>query len=579
MIVATKRSGSMLGILMLLGMVLLWGWVQTVRGGSEGSGLEFVVDSTVDAVDANVGDGVCATAEGFCTLRAAVQEANAAEGADTIYLSEGVYMVDLLPGDDVGWPYDPTIGDIDIFEGVTIVGAGEGVTFIDGGRVNDVLHASTQYYPAPNVPPTAEELVVLQGVTVRNGRRGLQVDFSAVTVEDSQFTDNIYHSLYVIDGDLNLERSRVISNTRTGIYNWAGNVLVNESLISRNDPPGINSFGVLTVTNSIISEHDGAAIRSYDYVYIADSEIVGNGGNAIEHRHGLFMMDNTTVHNNRYEPFGSASGAVFVIGGGGYISHSAIYDNVYAGVYVDDEADMMITASRIEYNGDAGVHNDMSVVTIDSSTVAYNGNGVSNTGYRFPKRGEEAPVADGNERVGDVFIVNSTISNNDGTGVYNLDGNLVRNTVYISSSTVAYNMAWGLYDTQAMEVHNSIIAWNQSGNCGGSYIHSEGYAVSSDDTCTFLEETDMVNINPLIGELQDNGGKQTPIGIPYTHALLAGSPMKNVVPVGQYGCGTRFVWDQRGAMRANDGSCDLGAYEEGGVPAGPYRNYVPVLMR
>lgn len=38
----------------------------------------FTVNSTADAFDANPGDGTCADSENRCTLRAAVQEANAA---------------------------------------------------------------------------------------------------------------------------------------------------------------------------------------------------------------------------------------------------------------------------------------------------------------------------------------------------------------------------------------------------------------------------------------------------------------------------------------------------------------------
>jgi len=38
----------------------------------------FVVNSTVDAPDVNPGDGICADANGNCTLRAAIQEGNAA---------------------------------------------------------------------------------------------------------------------------------------------------------------------------------------------------------------------------------------------------------------------------------------------------------------------------------------------------------------------------------------------------------------------------------------------------------------------------------------------------------------------
>lgn len=45
----------------------------------------FVVNDTGDAPDANPGDGVCATSAGVCTLRAAIQEANAHAGADAIH--------------------------------------------------------------------------------------------------------------------------------------------------------------------------------------------------------------------------------------------------------------------------------------------------------------------------------------------------------------------------------------------------------------------------------------------------------------------------------------------------------------
>src|SRR4051812_45655784 len=63
----------------------------------------FTVDSQTDAVDANPGDGICATAslpsEGVkCTLRAATMEANALAGADTINLPAGTYTTTRFGG-------------------------------------------------------------------------------------------------------------------------------------------------------------------------------------------------------------------------------------------------------------------------------------------------------------------------------------------------------------------------------------------------------------------------------------------------------------------------------------------------
>lgn len=46
--------------------------------------LTFTVDSVADTVDANIGDGICKTSGNVCTLRAAIAEANAHPGADTV---------------------------------------------------------------------------------------------------------------------------------------------------------------------------------------------------------------------------------------------------------------------------------------------------------------------------------------------------------------------------------------------------------------------------------------------------------------------------------------------------------------
>ena len=47
-------------------------------------GSTFTVDSTADASDANTGDGLCDDGSGSCTLRAAIEEANASSSLDTI---------------------------------------------------------------------------------------------------------------------------------------------------------------------------------------------------------------------------------------------------------------------------------------------------------------------------------------------------------------------------------------------------------------------------------------------------------------------------------------------------------------
>jgi CSLREA domain-containing protein len=55
-----------------------------LSGGEATSAATFTVDSTADDSDASPGDGACVTALGECTLRAAIEEANALLGTDTI---------------------------------------------------------------------------------------------------------------------------------------------------------------------------------------------------------------------------------------------------------------------------------------------------------------------------------------------------------------------------------------------------------------------------------------------------------------------------------------------------------------
>src|SRR5260221_8739452 len=58
-----------------------------------GHAATFVVNTTADTADANPGDGICADSSNACSLRAAVQEANALAGADTIQLAAATYVL------------------------------------------------------------------------------------------------------------------------------------------------------------------------------------------------------------------------------------------------------------------------------------------------------------------------------------------------------------------------------------------------------------------------------------------------------------------------------------------------------
>jgi CSLREA domain-containing protein len=135
----------------------------------------FVVDTTEDEVDANVGDGTCESANGFCSLRAAIQESNALEGPGSISLPSGTYLLSIAGAEeDLG-----ETGDLDILDDLVLQGAGRDVTVIDGAKLDRVMDVP---YPATDTTAhlmdleiTNGDVEVTQGGGVQNvGRLRLQ---------------------------------------------------------------------------------------------------------------------------------------------------------------------------------------------------------------------------------------------------------------------------------------------------------------------------------------------------------------------------------------------------------------------
>ena len=67
-------------------------------------GTTFNVNSTANTPDANPGNGICADANGVCTLRAAIMEANALAGPDTIHLQTTTYTISTPDNPDGALP-------------------------------------------------------------------------------------------------------------------------------------------------------------------------------------------------------------------------------------------------------------------------------------------------------------------------------------------------------------------------------------------------------------------------------------------------------------------------------------------
>jgi len=103
------------------------------------------------------------------------------------------------------------------------------------------------------------------------------------------------------------------------------------------------------------------------------------------------------------------------------------------------------------------------------------------------------------------------------------------------------------------------VANSTGGNCAGS-IASNGYNLSSDESCSFTNKGDLNNVDPMLGLLQNNGGPTQTMALPSgSPAIDAGNPT---------GCadgqGHPLATDQRGLPRPDkedSAGCDMGAYE------------------
>jgi hypothetical protein len=218
-----------------------------------------------------------------------------------------------------------------------------------------------------------------------------------------------------------------------------------------------------------------------------------------------------------------------------------------------------VTAGGGIFNGNA---DGTAVLTIINSTVSDNeaafgqGGGIANGVYDFDHQGQEYVPG------GTVILSNSTVSGNfvddEGGGIFNDSPGLLM----VTNSTISGNYAFannsfagggGIYNDihSALSMRNTILARNGALDAPDldGYLTSSGYnLIGNTNGGSGYDPTDLRNVDPRLGPLQDNGGP-TP-----TMALLPGSPALNAGDPAQLG-----VADQRGVLRS--GGVNIGAYQ------------------
>jgi len=292
----------------------------------------FVVDTETDLPDAAAGDGICGTgAAGTCSLRAAIQEANALAGADTITLAAGHYTLTRLP----------VVGNLlTINSDITIHGGGNpGQTVIDGNGDRIVL----QILGSPTVHLHNLAIVGGFGTGVSYGG-GLFVGgtgtttLTQVVVQGNNAAGSATQQgggIYVYEtATLYLTDSEVTGNSATfgggGItVRIGGTAHITRSSITANSLTspaaaggGIDNNGTLDIVNSTISGNTSAG---------AGGLRAGNGGTT--------TIRFTTIANNTT---GAGNGQLSVFGATAHISGS-IVANPAAGLNCRSQAGALVS--------------------------------------------------------------------------------------------------------------------------------------------------------------------------------------------------------------------------------------------
>lgn len=506
----------------------------------------FTVTSVLDTVDAGPGDGVCADSVGACTLRAAVMEANALAGPDTILLPADTFSLTRARDSQ----NDDTSGDLDLRSQLTIMGVSENETIINGTfQLDDRIF---QIHSGADVKISR---LMIQNGNVGSGRDG----------------GGIYNSgiLSFSEGSI---RSNAADDDGGGISN-NGDLTLADCEISQNRAlkeagGGIDNNGTVEMTDCVVSENRAVftgGVLNWDTFVMTDSIIVANEstaefdtGSGVGNVHGTFTINSSQIISNTTN--GNGAGVSQEIGGTLIIEDSTISGNSAelngGGIYVDD-GDVTVSNSTIAKNTSSanggGImilprdSNSAISVDIDNSTISGNqANGLGGGIYV----GEASTL---NAR--NATIVSNT-ANADGGGVFTYGGGINN-----AGGTVSlFNTILGL-NIHVIENQFGQIAVND--DCKGALSRLSYSLLATTTGCTYSSDTSIIEENPKLEALADNGGPTQ------TRALMADSP---AIDAGDpNGCkdaeGNILTSDQRGEVRSFDGDldgevvCDIGAYE------------------
>lgn len=293
----------------------------------------FEVTLDADLRDAAPGDGICAAAAASgpqCTLRAAIEEANASAGLDTILLPAGVFELTLAGGGEDA----AASGDLDITDPLNVLGAGAGSSIVRQRAADRVFDVGA------GAQATLSRLTIAGGGGIETGG-GIR-NLGVLAVTDCEVSGNGAEGRSVRFGGgvfnaatIAITGSRIIDNrvggdgiagaAGAGIYNTLA-AAITGSRVEGNEAagpaaagggifqlaPGVLQVGLSSVTGNSAANGAGVAIGggtvNLSSALLAENAATAAGG-GLRVSAGTATLTNSTLSGNSADADGGGIAA------------------------------------------------------------------------------------------------------------------------------------------------------------------------------------------------------------------------------------------------------------------------------
>ncbi len=236
------------------------------------------VNSTADEVAADPRSGQCRTVSNTCTLRAAVQTANARPGS-TIVVPAGRYILAIPPDPSKvqGRNADPTTGDLNLTAPTVLRGASRDRTVLDANGIDRVFSIAS--------PVTLAGLTVTGGVTAQHEIPFYDTGGGGIANSSNLVLDDV-----VVQGNS--------AGYGGGIFNVPGSDLqTKNTTITGNtsgEAGGVRCDNTCTFTDSTISNNRVVNPEKWS----RPGGFAGRGGGVDVRGRGVVTFDRSTITGN-----------------------------------------------------------------------------------------------------------------------------------------------------------------------------------------------------------------------------------------------------------------------------------------